>query len=145
MQLLFWLCVPLFRRRRVALRVGQQLPPREHSSRPAPVPPPARRRPLYPSVDDVQRMHGITWTQLVDREPEVESLLWQARSAGARCQTVVDVNRAFVPLRNELAGLLGFTGKHRRHSVLGCIGAYEVAYWKLYDALAGQLSSRPAA
>jgi hypothetical protein len=46
------------------------------------------------------------------------------------------VARVFGPLRNELAGLLGFAGKHRRHPVLGSVGAYEVAYWKLYHAVA---------
>jgi hypothetical protein len=98
-----------------------------------------------PSLDDVQRMHGVTWAELVEREPEIESLLWQARSAGARCRSVADVNRAFGPLRNELAGLLGFNGKHHRHPVLGSIGAYEVAYWKLHYAVAGFLPSRAAA
>jgi hypothetical protein len=96
-------------------------------------------------VDDMQRVHGISWAELVEGEPELKCLLWQARSAGARCQKIADVNRAFVPLRNELAGLLGFTSKHRWHPILGSIGAYEVAYWKLYDALGGLLPSHAAA
>jgi hypothetical protein len=52
------------------------------------------------------------------------------------------VERFFSPLRNSLAGLVGFAGKHHRHPVLGSAGAYEVAYWRLYDAVAGLLPGR---
>jgi anti-anti-sigma factor len=92
-------------------------------------------RQAYRSVSDVQRTCGVTWGELVEAEPQVESMLWRAREGGAHCHTFADVARVFGPLRNELAGLLGFAGKHRRHPVLGSVGAYEVAYWKLYDAL----------
>ena len=92
-------------------------------------------RQAYPSVSDVQGTFGVTWGELVEAEPQVESLLWRAREGGAHCHTFADVARVFGPLRNELAGLLGFAGKHRRHPVLGSVGAYEVAYWKLYDAV----------
>jgi anti-anti-sigma factor len=116
-----------------------------HLPRVATAPVAASRQLLYPNVDDVQRLHGITWAELVEREPEVESLLWRARSAGAGCRNIAAVNSAFAPLRNELARLLGFASKHCRHPVLGSIGAFEVAYWKLYDALAGLLPSRVSA
>jgi anti-anti-sigma factor len=99
-------------------------------------------RKRYPNVDDVQRTHGIAWSQLVEQEPQVGSLLWRARMAGASCRTIPDVDRVFGPLRTELGGLLGFFGKHHRHPLLGSAGAYEVAYWKLYDAVAGLLPGR---
>jgi hypothetical protein len=54
------------------------------------------------------------------------------------------VQRAFGPVKNELAGLIGFAGKHRRHPVLGSVGAYAVAYGKLYDAVAGLIPGRAA-
>jgi anti-anti-sigma factor len=97
-------------------------------------------RPLCPSVADVERTHGVSWAELVEREPEVETLLWRARSAGAGCQNMAAVDRAFAPLRSDLARLIGFMGKHHRHSLLGSVGAYEVAHWKLYDAVAGGLA-----
>jgi hypothetical protein len=90
-------------------------------------------------VEDVQRVFGVAWAQVVELEPRVETLLGRARMAGADCRTMADVARAFGPLRNELAGLIGFAGEHQRHPLLGGPGAYEVAYWKLYDALAGSL------
>jgi hypothetical protein len=91
----------------------------------------------YPDVNDVQRTFGVTWAQLVEGEPRLETLLGRARLGGARCRTFTDVERAFGPLRNELAALIGFAGKHHSHPVLGSAGAYEVAYWNLYNALAG--------
>jgi anti-anti-sigma factor len=103
------------------------------------------KRKCYPSVDDVQHLYGIAWGQLVELEPQVEALLRQARLAGAHCRTLTDVDRVFSPLRNELARLIGFAGKHHRHPVLGSTGAFEVAYWKLYDAVAGLLPGRAAA
>jgi hypothetical protein len=54
------------------------------------------------------------------------------------------VERAFGPVRNELTGLVGFAGKHQRQPILGSVGAYAVAHWKLYDAVAGLLSRHDA-
>jgi anti-anti-sigma factor len=99
-------------------------------------------RDRYPNVDDVQRTHGVAWGELVELEPQLEALLWRARQAGAKCRTLTDVARVLSPLQGELAGLIGFLGKHHRHPVLGSVGAYEVAYWKLYDAVAGLLPAR---
>jgi anti-anti-sigma factor len=98
----------------------------------------------YPKVADVERTHGIAWSKLVELEPQLETLLWRARQVGAGCRTFADVERAFASLRNELTGLVGFLGKHHRHLVLGSAGAYEVAYWKLYDAVAGLLPDHVA-
>jgi hypothetical protein len=97
----------------------------------------------YPSVSDVQGTYGVTWWQLVELEPQVEQLLWRARLAGAKSRPVMSVERIFGPVRDELVELIGFAGKHRRHPVLGSVGAYEVAYWKLYDAVAGLLPMSP--
>ena len=105
---------------------------------------PDGRRP-YPNVDAVQRTFKITWYQLVELEPRLETLLGQARRAGASCRTFSDVDRAFGPVRNDLAELIGFAGEHHQHPVLGGVGALEVAYWKLYDAVAGSLAGRAAA
>jgi anti-anti-sigma factor len=98
----------------------------------------------YPSVHEVQRIYKVAWEEIVPLVPPLEGLLWRARMAGASCRTLTDVSRAFRPLREELAGLVGFGGKHRDHPVLGSTAAYEVAYWKLYDAVAGLVPRRPA-
>jgi anti-anti-sigma factor len=95
---------------------------------------------LSPSGSDVQRTDKVTWDRLVGLEPQVQELLWRARIAGAHCRTFLDVQRAFGPVRNELVELIGFAGKHRRHPVLGSVEAYQVAYGKLYDAVAGLLA-----
>jgi hypothetical protein len=101
-------------------------------------------RKRYPDVDAVQRTFRVTWGELVELEPQLETLLGRARTAGASCRTFTDVDRAFGPVRNELAELIGFAGKHHRHPVLGSVGALEVAYWKLYDAVAGSVAGRAA-
>jgi len=86
-----------------------------------------------------ERAHGVTWVQLTGLEPRLNELLWKAREGGADCRCHEDVTRAFVPVRNALADLVGFLGANRDHPVLGSVGAYEVAYWRLYDAVAGLL------
>jgi hypothetical protein len=91
-------------------------------------------------VQNVERSHGLSWGELADLEPELRRLLWRARQAGAACASWPAALRDFAPIRQELSELVGFSGRHRRHPVLGTVGAYEVAYWKLYDALTGLLS-----
>jgi anti-anti-sigma factor len=103
---------------------------------PGPGPVTAEGGPAAPNGNDVQGTFEVTWDQLVELEPQVEQLLWRARMTGGPCRTFADVDRAFDPVRNDLAELIGFAGKHRRHPVLGSPVAYEVAYWKLYDAVA---------
>jgi hypothetical protein len=97
---------------------------------------------LFPSVRDLERISGITWSDLVELEPQVETLLWRARRAGTNCRTFTDVARVFGPVRTELAELIGFAGKHHRHPILGSARAYAVAYWKLHDAVAVLLPGR---
>jgi hypothetical protein len=101
-------------------------------------------RKLYPDVDAVQRTFRVAWGELVELEPQLETLLELARRAGASCRTFTDVDRVFGPVRNALAELIGFAGKHHSHPVLGSVGALEVAYWKLYDAVAGRVAGRAA-
>jgi hypothetical protein len=100
---------------------------------------------LHPRVNDVERTFGVTRGQLVELEPQLETLLGRARLTAAGCRIHPDVKRVFGPLRNELAGLIGFAGKHHTHPVLGSAGAFEVAYWKLYNAVAGLLPGHATA
>ena len=93
----------------------------------------------YPNFRDMERLSGITWQDLVELEPRLGDLLWRARQAGVGCLCWSDVDRVFSPFRNAVAELVGFAGHNHRHPVLGGTGAYQVAYWKLYDAVAGLL------
>jgi hypothetical protein len=88
---------------------------------------------------DLEAAHGVTWRKLVESEPKLEELLWAARRAGAACRKWSDVDRAFAPIRNALAELVGVEGRRRTSPVLGSAGAIEVAYWRLYDAARGLL------
>jgi hypothetical protein len=96
----------------------------------------------YPNFRDLERLSGVAWCDLAGLEPRLAELLWAARQACVTCRRWSDVERAFAPIRNALAELVGFAGKNRGHPVLGGPGAYEVAYWKLYDAVAGLLPGR---
>jgi hypothetical protein len=88
---------------------------------------------------DLEDSYGVTWCQLVDLEPMLEELLWSARRVGVACCKWSDVERVFAPLRHCLVDLIGFRGRHHRDPVLGSVGAYEVAHWRLYDAARGLL------
>jgi hypothetical protein len=96
----------------------------------------------YPNFRDLEHLTGVTWQDLVELEPRLGELLWKARQAGASCHCWSDVASVFSPIRKSLAELMGFAGDHRRHPILGSTGTYEVAYWKLYDAVAGLLPRR---
>jgi hypothetical protein len=96
----------------------------------------------YPNFRDLERLSGITWADLTAREPGLGELLWEARQASVPCRRWSDVDQAFAPLRNSLANLVGFAGKHQGNPVLGSSDAYQVAYWKLYDAVAALLPGR---
>jgi hypothetical protein len=93
----------------------------------------------FPNLSELEHKHGVRWCQLAELEPRVHQLLWRAREAGAACRRWSDLAQLFSPLRNDLSGLIGFSGRHSQHPVLGSQGAYEVAYWKLYEAVAGLL------
>jgi hypothetical protein len=97
-----------------------------------------------PNLRDIERAFDVTWGKLTGPEPQLNELLWQARTARAGCRDREDVARAFAPFRNALADLIVFRGSHESHPVLGSVGAYEVAYWRLHGAICGPLA-RPAA
>jgi hypothetical protein len=96
----------------------------------------------YRNFRQLEKLFGVTWLDLVEVEPELEELLWTARGASVICRRWADVDRLFSPIRNTLAEIVGFAGKNHLHRVLGTTKAYEVAYWKLYDAVAGLLPIR---
>jgi hypothetical protein len=95
-----------------------------------------------PKVRDVENSAGITWNELTDQEPQLQELLWQARGASVSCRRWSDVERTFAPIRNALTELVGFNGRKYWDPVLGSSMAYQVAYWKLFDAVAGLLTIR---
>jgi hypothetical protein len=94
---------------------------------------------LFPHFRDLEHAHGVTWNALVELEPSLAELLWGARAASVTCRRWSDVDRAFAPIRNSLAEFVGFSCPRSSHPVLGSVGAYEVAYWRLYEAAAGLL------
>jgi hypothetical protein len=96
----------------------------------------------YPIYRDLERLSGITWRALAELEPKLGELLWAARQAGITCRCWADVDRAFAAILNALPEMVGLTGKNYRHPVLGQLPAYYVAYWRLYDAVAGLLPGR---
>jgi hypothetical protein len=96
----------------------------------------------YRNFRHLEKLSGVTWRDLIALEPALEELLETARETSAICRRPADVDRFFVPIGNELAGLVGLTGKNHRHPVLGSTKAYEIAYWKLYDAVVGSLPAR---
>jgi hypothetical protein len=88
-------------------------------------------------VKDVERIHGIAWGDLVALEPELDRLLDIASKVGDACRNWWDVERGWGQFKNEIAGLVGYFGNHRNHPVLGTVAAYDVTYWKLHNAVAG--------
>jgi hypothetical protein len=96
----------------------------------------------YPNFRDLERVEGVTWTDLTALEPRLGELLWDARRGCISCRRWYEVEQVFGPIRNTLAELVGFAGKNHQHPVLGSLAAYQVAYWKLFDAMAALFASR---
>lgn len=89
------------------------------------------------NVKDMERIHGVQWEQLAEAEPELDKLLNVARMVGDGCRTWRDVERGWTQFKNDVAELVGYFGKHRGHPTLGSVAAYDVTYWKLHNAVAG--------
>jgi len=98
----------------------------------------------YRNFRHLEKLFGVTWRDLVAMEPALEELLGTARQTSDIYRRWADVDRFFVRIGNALAGLVGLAGKNHRHPILGSAKAYEVAYWKLYDAVACLLPTRTA-
>jgi hypothetical protein len=98
----------------------------------------------YRNYRHLEKLFGVTWRDLVALELTLGELLGTARQTSVICRRWADMDRFFTPIQNTLATLVGFTGKNRRHPILGSAKAYEVAYWKLYDAVACLLPTRSA-
>ena len=96
----------------------------------------------YPNFRDVERLSGVTWHEMVALESRLAEVLWEAQRSCVNCRRWADVDRAFAPIRNKLTELVGFARYGRGHPVLSSSEAYQVAYWKLYDAVAGLLPIR---
>lgn len=96
----------------------------------------------YANLQDVERRSGVTWHELVELDSRLAELLWEARRSCVNCRRWSDVEQAFAPIRGRLVDLVGFARNGRRHTVLSSSEAYQVAHWKLYDAVAGLLLTR---
>jgi hypothetical protein len=97
----------------------------------------------YRNFRHLEELFGVTWRDLVELEPTLEELLRIAQQRSVLCRRWADVDRFFAPIRSTLSGLVGLTRKNQGHPVLASAQAYEVAYWKLYDAVAGMLPVGP--
>jgi hypothetical protein len=96
----------------------------------------------YRNFRHLEKLFGVTWRDLVELEPALEVLLLTAHETSGNCRRWADVDRFFVPTGNRLSRLIGFAGRNHRHPVLGSTRAYEIAYWKLYEAVTGSLPAR---
>jgi hypothetical protein len=90
----------------------------------------------YPNYRDLESCHGVTWHELVDLDSRLADLLWDARHACVGCRRRSDVDQFFAPIHASLNAIFGWARAHPVHPRLGSHGAYQVAYWKLYDAVA---------
>jgi hypothetical protein len=88
-------------------------------------------------VKDVERCCGVSWNELADLEPELDRLLRRVQREAGGIRSWREVAQTFAVIRSEMADMVGFSGKHWRHPVLGTAEAYDVAHWKLYAAVAG--------
>jgi hypothetical protein len=91
----------------------------------------------YESYKEYEKLYGVKWRQLAAAEPALNKLLEQARDAGNGCRTLDQINRRFTPFTSPIQRLVGFFGKHKGHPILGTQAAYDIVYWRVRNAVAG--------
>jgi hypothetical protein len=50
-----------------------------------------------PDTNAIERLHGVTYSHLVELEPRLEPLLWEARKVGALMEVAGPTLKAFRP------------------------------------------------
>lgn len=84
----------------------------------------------------IEKMHQLTWEELVELEPQLDGLLFQVELSRPTPDEAEDFNYevCWGRFKQPLADLVGW---HRRHGdpALRTQAAYDVAYWKLWHAL----------
>lgn len=84
----------------------------------------------------IEKMHRLTWEELVELEPQLDGLLFQVELSRPMPDEAEDFNYevCWGRFKQPLAELVGW---HRRHGEpdLRTQAAYDVAYWKLWHAL----------
>jgi len=84
----------------------------------------------------IEKMHHMTWEELVELEPQLEGLLFEVEVSCPMPDEVEDFNfeGCWCRFKQPIADLVGW---HRRQgdTTLRTQAAYEVAYWKLWHVL----------
>jgi hypothetical protein len=84
----------------------------------------------------MERIHGLTWKQQVDVEPELEKVVNIARMVGSACRTWLDVLRGFSQFHNDVERLTRSIVRNNPNLALNGTAVWDVIYWKLHNAVA---------
>jgi hypothetical protein len=85
----------------------------------------------------IEKMHKLTWEQLVELEPRLDDLLFQAELTRPEPDEAEDFNYegAWGRFKQPIANLVGYFRRDNCDPQLKTNAAYDVAYWKLWHAL----------
>ena len=88
------------------------------------------------SVKDMERIHGLRWSQLAEQEPELERLLKAASMVGDGCRTWNDVHKRFSQFKNDVDRLTRSIVSRSPAPAPNGTAVWDVIYWKLHNAVA---------
>jgi hypothetical protein len=86
-------------------------------------------------LKDMETMHKLTWERLVEMEPRLEALLFDAKASRPRRKRGFNYELAWCEFKLPVAKLVGWHRRDDCDPLLKSQAAYDVAYWKLYHAL----------
>ena len=88
------------------------------------------------SAKEMEKMHGLSWNQLVEQEPELERVLKIARMVGDGCRTWDDVQMRFSQFKNDVDRLTRSIVHQSPAPKPNGTAIWDVIYWKLHNAVA---------
>jgi hypothetical protein len=85
----------------------------------------------------IEKMHRLTWEELVELEPQLDGLLFQVELSRPTPDEAEDFNYevCWGRFKQPIANLVGYLRRDNCDPRLKTNAAYDVAYWKLWHAL----------
>ncbi len=88
-------------------------------------------------LEDIERMHRLTWPALAEKEPRLKTLYNDAENSRPTKKHGFDFELTWCEFKRPIAYLVGWDRREGGDPLLRTRAAYDVAYWAIFHALHG--------